>query len=139
MLACLVPCIALSNLAAAGPLFRAPFRSFVSGVASTAVAVGDVNMDGWPDLAVTNAGSNTISVLIGSGDGTFQEAMPFASGTYPRWVVAADMNKDAKVDLVVVNEVSRSISVFLGRGDGTLEPRLDFGARGPRYLVRVHS
>ena len=35
------------------------------------MAVADVNGDGKPDLVVANDGSNTVSVLLGNGDGTF--------------------------------------------------------------------
>jgi FG-GAP-like repeat len=35
------------------------------------VGVGDFNRDGKPDLAVSNEASNTVTVLLGNGDGTF--------------------------------------------------------------------
>ena len=41
---------------------------------------GDVNWDGKPDLAVANNGSNTVSVLLGNGNGTFQAQQNFATG-----------------------------------------------------------
>src|SRR5262249_22626721 len=52
---------------------------FATGAFSTGVAVGDFNGDGIADLAVTNAGATpedlgTVSLLLGNGDGTFQEA-----------------------------------------------------------------
>ena len=37
-----------------------------------AVAVGDFNADGFRDLAVANTGANTVTVLLGKGDGTSQ-------------------------------------------------------------------
>lgn len=73
------------------------------------------------DLVIANAGSNTVSVLLGNGDGTFVEAAgsPFAVGTQPRAVVAADFNGDGKLDFAVANSGDNSISVFEGNGDGT--------------------
>ena len=44
------------------------------------VAVGDFNGDGTPDLAAANQLSNTVSVLLGNGDGTFQAALNFDTG-----------------------------------------------------------
>jgi len=36
------------------------------------LAIGDLNGDGKPDLAVANAGDTTVSVLLGNGDGAFR-------------------------------------------------------------------
>ena len=36
------------------------------------MAVGDFNGDGKADLAVANYSDNSVSVLLGNGDGTFQ-------------------------------------------------------------------
>ena len=42
---------------------------FPTGVDPTSVAIGDLNGDGKPDLAVANYGANTVSVLLGNGAG----------------------------------------------------------------------
>ena len=67
------------------------------------MAVGDVNGDGKPDLVVANEGSNTVSVLLGNGNGTFQAQQTFATGTDPISVAVGDVNGDGKPDLVVAN------------------------------------
>src|SRR5207248_3170830 len=56
------------------------------------VRVADFNGDGHPDLVVADgtAGfspSQTVSVLLGKGDGTFRSAVNFGVGTNPRSVV----------------------------------------------------
>src|SRR2546422_7531311 len=93
-------------------------------------AVGDVNGDGRPDLAVANYGSNSVSVLLGNGDGTFQAAQTFVAGSGPVWVAVGDVNGDGRLDLAVANYYSNSVSVLLGNGDGTFQTALTFATAG---------
>jgi hypothetical protein len=53
------------------------------GIRPFQLATADLNGDGIPDLIVSNGGSNSISVLMGNGDGTFQNRVDFAVGTSP--------------------------------------------------------
>src|SRR5213593_1466020 len=93
-----------------------------------AVAVGDFNADGLQDLAVANHDSNTVSVLLGAGNGDFQEApqSPIAVGTTPVWIAVGDFNGDGKPDLAVANVNSDTVSVLLGNGDGTFQAAQTF-------------
>jgi hypothetical protein len=85
------------------------------------VAVGDFLHNGKLDLAVANPGSNTVSVLLGNGDGTFQQRVDYAVGTVPLSVAALDLG-NGHVDLVVANHDSSNVSVLVGNGDGTFQP-----------------
>ncbi|HEV3334602.1 MAG TPA: FG-GAP-like repeat-containing protein [Bryobacteraceae bacterium] len=85
----------------------------------SAVVTGDFNGDGIPDLAASAAGSNQADVLIGNGDGTFQDAVTYATGTNPAAIATADLNQDGSLDLVTADAGSNSISILLGNGDGT--------------------
>src|SRR5256712_3318430 len=87
---------------------------FGVGTNPRSVAMGDVNGDGRPDLAVANGGSNTVSVLVGNGDGTFQAAQSFATGTTPLSVAVGDVNGDGRLDLAVANGGSNTVSVLVG-------------------------
>ncbi len=49
----------------------------------TAIVVGDFNGDGKLDLAVANSSNNTIGILTGKGDGTFNAATSFSSARAP--------------------------------------------------------
>jgi hypothetical protein len=79
------------------------------GQVASSVAVGDVNGDGHPDLAVANfehvgLGDVGLGVLLGNGDGTFQPVINYSSGPNDAKSVAfADVNGDHRPDLVVAN------------------------------------
>src|SRR5216684_615045 len=102
-------------------------RNFGAGTGPLSVAVGDFNRDGLPDLAVANASSQDVSVLLGNGDGTFQTARNFATGPRPVSVVVGDFNGDGVEDLAVAYRgsvrpvVPGGVSVLLGSGDGSFQ------------------
>src|SRR2546427_13145248 len=64
----------------------------------TFVAAGDFNGDRVQDLAVANFDSNTISVLLGNGDGTFRAPLTFAAGSNPRRVGVGGLSGGWKLD-----------------------------------------
>ena len=70
---------------------------------------------------MANDGSNTVSVLMGNGDGTFGPQQTYAVGISPTSVAIADLNGDGKPDLVVTNEEANTVSVLMGNGDGTFQ------------------
>ena len=83
------------------------------------VAVGDFNGDGKADLAVVNdSTSNSVSVLLGNGNGTFQAAVNYGLSASGYSVAVGDFNGDGKADLAVANH--SGVSVLLGNGNGSL-------------------
>src|SRR5437660_1636293 len=76
---------------------------FATGIQPTSVAVGDFNGDGKLDLAVANAGGNSVSILLGSGTGAFGLKTDFDTGSRPAELAVGDFNGDGKLDLVVAN------------------------------------
>ncbi len=122
-------CFASLHQQASGQFF--PAVTYPVGGNPFAVAVGDFNGDGIPDLAVANAtqsGPNNglVSILIGNGDGTFKAAVNYDSGgNEPSHIASGDFNADGKLDLVVTNyggggEVA-NVVLFLGNGNGTFK------------------
>src|SRR5439155_12023364 len=85
------------------------------------VALGDFNGDGKSDLAVANLSSNNVSILLGTGTGTFGAATNFAVGTNPRSVAMGDFNGDGRSDMAVANDSSNDVSILLSStAPGTL-------------------
>lgn len=106
-------------------------QRFAVQIRPLSLVLGDVNGDGVPDLAVANAASSTISVLLGVGDGTFQSAQSFEAGDGPPGpaiIAIADLDADGDQDLVVDDRTSRIVWVHLGNGNGTFLPAEPFPA-----------
>jgi hypothetical protein len=105
--------------------------------ASQSVAAADFLHNGKLDLAVANPGSNTVSVLLGNGDGTFQQRVDYAVGTVPLSVAALDLG-NGHVDLVVANHDSSNVSVLVGNGDGTFGPAQNIDVKARALGVDAH-
>ncbi len=77
------------------------------------VTCADFNGDGYIDLA-TNNSNNYISVLNGTGTGSFTLVLtlliPYLSTTD---IINGDFNGDSKIDLVIACENSNAISILL--------------------------
>jgi len=77
------------------------------------VTTGDFNGDGKLDLATANLDANTVSVLLGNGNGTFQTKVDDPVGDAPASVTTGDFNGDGKLDLAVANGAGNTVSVLL--------------------------
>ena len=110
-------------LAHAGQFLEAP--EYPAGTSPQAVAVGDFNGDGKLDVAVVNGNANTVSVMLGNGDGTFQAKTDFATGSTPRGIAVGHFTSSGNLDLAVTNFASNTVSVLLGNGDGTFQAKKD--------------
>ena len=93
-----------------------------TGYIPTAVVEGDFNGDGHMDVAISNGGDNTVYVLLGNGNGTFQvPEILYTQGQAPSWITATSLRNNGHLDLVVCDGDSQSLEVFLGNGDGTFQ------------------
>ena len=84
----------------------------------TNVATGDFNHDGLPDVAALVYSNQSVAILLGKGDGTFQDPGFVIVGNQPDAIAVADLNGDGNADLVVGNYADGTISVLLGDGAG---------------------
>src|SRR5439155_27058681 len=97
------------------------FKSHVDiavGAIPTALAGADFNGDGKPDLMTTNEGANSVSVLLGKGDGAFTR-VDSSAGISPTNLVVGDFNNDGKPDAILSNGYPQGLVFLLGKGDGT--------------------
>jgi len=110
-----------------GTFTQATNSPIAVGRSPVAIATGDVNNDSHPDLAIVNQTDNTVSVLLGNGDGTFTAATnsPLATGQAPTSVTIADFNADGNPDIAVTDPQTDSVSVFLGVGQGLFAPAFE--------------
>jgi hypothetical protein len=92
----------------------------VPGLDPLGLAVGDFNHDGIPDLVVTLASAETVTILLGNGDGTFTAAPPASIADYNAQVaVVGDFNGDGNADIALLFADDAQIQILLGNGDGT--------------------
>ena len=105
-----------------------------------AVAVGDLNGDGKPDLAVTIDDQTTslqgIALAPGKGDGTFNPATlvpstlqnPVLDVPNPGYVKVMDLDRDGHLDLIYTNSQFGTLGLLYGKGDGTFYDPVEFAA-----------
>jgi hypothetical protein len=107
--------------------FSAPLSVPVGSRLASLVSA-DLNGDHRADLVTANRYDNTVSVLLGNGDGTFAAPVSYAAGDGPVFVTAADLTGSGNPDLLVADagpgygpEVD-TVSVLLNNGDGSFGP-----------------
>jgi hypothetical protein len=89
-----------------------------------AIAATDLNLDGFPDLAVSTTSGGLVLIInkgVPAAATTFNApGTPYPAGAVPVAVAAGDVNQDQLDDLAVVNLLDETLVVYLGHGDGTL-------------------
>jgi hypothetical protein len=85
------------------------------------VLVNDYNNDGKSDLAILQ--NDQIAVLLGKGDGTFNQAVYYntGGGANAMSFTAGDFNSDGNTDLAISIETGHKLGILLGKGNGTFK------------------
>ncbi len=102
------------------------------------LAAGDLDLDGDQDLVVASPNSDTVTVFLGKGDGTFAPGKTYPGGDGARWVAVADLDADGAPDLAVVSVNDDRLRIFLNDGSGGFVARPAStlgGAREPRAIT----
>jgi hypothetical protein len=142
----------LRNTSTSGSIGSGSFaakQDFTTGTNARFVAIGDLDGDGKPDLAVVNSGSNTISILrntstIGNiGSGSFAAKQDFATGSGPNSLAIGDLDGDGKADLAVTNGTSTTVSLYRNTStsgsitSGSFATKVDFTTEASPISVAI--
>jgi hypothetical protein len=98
---------------------------YAAGASPWSIVAGDFTGTGVLDLAVTNPGSNDVSVLLGDGHGGFPTLLTIPLGDQALWPMAitlGDFTGSGVLDLAVANVNSDNVSILLGNGQGGFTP-----------------
>jgi hypothetical protein len=116
-----------------------PTTSYNTGNGPTFVATTSLRDNSDDDLIVSNFTDNTVSVLLGNGDGTFATQTTFPTGTGPVWVATGSFHtasNNQNIDLAVANQTAGTVSILLGNGDGTFQAKTDIATgSGPASVL----
>lgn len=94
-----------------------PAANYTVGDSPNAVVTADFNNDSRLDLATANFSSNSVSVLLGNADGTFQAAVTSSTGAGgPKSLAVGDFDGDGQLDLATAN--IGDVSILKGDGLG---------------------
>lgn len=108
-----------------GGSFGPPIETDLSTV-PIAIAVGDLDRDGVPDLVVASASSASVRTMRGLGNGVFTSQRSLSlnqQSSIPSAVALADLNRDGALDVIVAH--ADGISIFLGDGSGGFDDQID--------------
>jgi hypothetical protein len=105
----------------------------IPGKDPRAIVTADFNGDQRLDLAFVALDDQSINVLLGNGDGTFQSPVAYHASTATLAIAVTDVDQDGKIDLAAspVPLISEGGYFLMGNGDGTFRqgpPVIPFAA-----------
>jgi hypothetical protein len=110
--------------------------SYPTGGPATSVAIGDLDADGDPDLAVASATTGKVYVLLGVGHGNFGSVTQVMTESGPYSIAIGYFDSNGIPDLAVANNGSSRVSVLLGSGGGVFPTKADYSTQfNPRSVA----
>jgi hypothetical protein len=91
---------------------------------------GDFNNDGFPDAVTGNVVDDTVSILLGNGNGTFAPQQVVAVGGAPHGVAVLDADGDGDPDIATANTNGNNVSLMLNNGSGVFGAATSFDSGG---------
>ena len=96
--------------------FTKPNANIAVGSNPEALAVGDLNQDGFLDLVVPNFGTTNLHWMTGKGDGTFNTPVMINSAVQTNGVAIGDYNGDGKPDFAITGFNTGNVIIYRGSG-----------------------
>ena len=131
------------NTSVIGTISFAPKIEYATGDDPFSISIADLDLDGKPDIIVSNYLSNSISVFKNTSSGgniSFAAKVDFMTNLAPHFAAAGDIDGDGKPDIAVVNEFSNNVSVFRNTSSaGTISfaGKVDFTTGNNPYGVAI--
>jgi hypothetical protein len=103
------------NASTSSSIALKPKVDFATGTNPLSIAIGDLDGDGKPDLAVVNGNDNSIFIMRNSTTGgavSFAKALSISTSTSPQMVTISDIDGDGRPDLGEVNMIDNSAYIY---------------------------
>jgi gliding motility-associated-like protein len=127
----------------------APKVDILTGTTPQILILDDLDDDNKLDIAVTNKGSNTISIYKNNGvtgaisTNNFAAKVDFVTASQPYSITSGDINGDSKVDIAITNINGRVVSLYKNKGiqgeinSNLFEPKVDFPTSADSNCVSI--
>lgn len=120
-----------------GTFVEFPKSPITVGKLPVAIASGSLTGSTGPGLAIVNQDDNTLTVLLGNGDGSFTQSAnsPLTTGTTPSGVVIGNFLEQANSGIAVTNTGSGTVTVYVDIGTGLIKALEPGAGTNPTGIV----
>ncbi len=101
------------------------------------ILLTDVNADGHADICAVCMLSSTVSIVLGDGQGHFEDEVVYETGLFPEYISGGDFDGNDHPDLVLSHWSTGDISVMMNDGEGGFLPGCDYDVGGGTKEIDV--